>query len=186
MRWIYTAILACGCGGTVNNEFDAASASDSGPTADTAPAIDSMSAAACNTDAAFLAAAPFTSLNSPQDESWAWFTPDMLTVYLSSARTDGAVGADDLYQATRASVDDDFELELVPNLNTVEQEDSPVLTADLRTIFYSVRTGAKPDWDIYTATRSGVGVAFSDPELVLNINDDDEHDFATWVNDDAT
>ena len=90
-------------------------------------------------------------INSGSFEGGPFLTPDGLDVYFSSRRA-GGMGDKDLYHATRASTGDPFGAPTpVTQLNSVEEDEDPVVSADgLELYFSSVRGG---NADIYRARR---------------------------------
>lgn len=90
---------------------------------------------------------PVAELNTPDfNDMYAVLTKDELTVYFSSDRP-GGVGLDDLWYATRPSVDSPWEtpknMSLVnPTLNTTAFDSLPMLSYDEHVMFfYSTRPG---------------------------------------------
>jgi len=87
---------------------------------------------------------------------------DGLTLYFSSSRP-GGFGEADLYVTTRESIDDPWETpqNLGPNVNTPSFEGQPSISANGRTLYWdSARPDGLGDFDIWMATRDGVGSDF--------------------------
>ncbi len=92
---------------------------------------------------------PVAELNTPDfNDMYAVLTKDELTVYFSSDRP-GGVGLDDLWYATRPSVDSPWETpknmsQVNPTLNTTAFDSLPMLSYDEHVMFfYSTRPGPR-------------------------------------------
>jgi len=98
-----------------------------------------------------------------------------LSLYFTSYRP-GGVGRCDIYRATRASTADAFAApELVPVVNSADEERIPVLSADGRELFFSSdRAGGKGGHDIWMASRDDPTAAFSEPVPVAVLNSDND------------
>jgi hypothetical protein len=100
-----------------------------------------------------------------------YLTPDELTIVFASAR-EGIEGEEDLYIATRSSIDDPFNSPVnISELNTPMVEYCPSLSADGLTIFYVQR----PDWqnpgsELWMATRPDVYSPFGDAHPITELN----------------
>jgi len=91
-------------------------------------------------------------------------SPDNLTLYFASERS-GGYGGQDLYQATRTSVNDDWGnvMNLGAGVNTSSFEANPGVTADGTTMYFtSNRSGGEGGYDIYVATRTSPTEEFGD------------------------
>jgi hypothetical protein len=109
------------------------------------------------------------SLNSGQRDHAPWVSPDTLTVYFASSR---ASPTDDLWRATRSSLDVDFSSPVaVAELNS-DANDAGVTFSDdgLVAYFASDRPGGLGGMDLYRAARARTSDPFSAPELVPGLN----------------
>jgi len=94
---------------------------------------------------------PIDELNTPSDDSTPTLSADGLTIYFSSSRV-ASMGARDLYVATRPAVTEPFgPPEPLDELNTIDDESSPWVTADGRTILFD--TSRDGQVAVYQATR---------------------------------
>ena len=102
-------------------------------------------------------------------------TADGLTLFFASYRTTG-VGDNDIYQATRSSLTDDFaDVRLAPNVNTAASEVQPYVTRDGTTLYFvrtAVGTGDTVFRAVGSVTRGFVNPA-AVPELDGPTNDSD-------------
>ena len=97
---------------------------------------------------------------------------DGLTLYFASNRS-GGLGRNDLYQATRLTVNDPFGdvRPLGPDINCPAVEFFPTISFDgLALYFTSDRTGRQGSFDIYQATRPTVNDPFGDVMNLRGIN----------------
>jgi Tol biopolymer transport system component len=139
--------------------------STDGPgSADTGPRDDARApdgGATCDLDAPFRAQTPITSVNTSADEGGPRLTPDELTMYFESERTDGP-GGSDLYVATRASLTAPFgPATLVPAMSSARSEyTATVHPGGLSLVFASNRVD---DFALFIARRSSTQDAFGAP-----------------------
>ncbi len=108
-------------------------------------------------------------LNSLNHEGPGSLSADELTVYFSSART----GDGDLYQASRASLGEDFDNPIpLSELNTVAWESGGSVSADGLTIVFQKQFGQPPagQLSIWMATRDSVDQPFSGAEPVFPVS----------------
>ena len=106
-------------------------------------------------DGRFGAAAPVSELNAGGDnEMQPNVRKDGREVVFSSNRP-GSHGRQDIYTATRASVDDPWSapLNLGPAINTAGNETRPTLSWDARTLLFSRATGGPDTADVYISKR---------------------------------
>ena len=96
-------------------------------------------------------------INGPAIDRAPVISADGLTIYFRSSRA-GGLGSDDIYQATRRTVNDPFGD--VMNLGTVNTryDDRPEhVSPDGKTLYFeSTRPGGEGRFDFYVATRQGV------------------------------
>jgi WD40 repeat protein len=112
-------------------------------------------------------AAPVNS--SPSVEGTPFLSRDELALYFYSQRAGGA-GERDLYVATRASTAAAFNsVSALTSLESPQRDHSPALSPDSLTIYFSSRRASASD-DLWRATRSTPGVAFSAPAPVTELN----------------
>lgn len=107
-------------------------------------------------------------VNSPDVDSAPNISSDGLTLYFTSTRPEGA-GTFDLYQATRATVNDAFGdvMNLGPDINGLDWEIAPTISSDgLKLYFGSNRPEGAGDHDLYQATRATVNDPFGN---VMNL-----------------
>ena len=72
----------------------------------------------------------------------------------------------------------------IVELNLATDAESPVLTADELTIFFSSSRGTVGGFDVWTAHRATVSVAFEAPEPVVELSTSRD-DYPTWVSEDG-
>lgn len=96
-------------------------------------------------------------------------TADELGLYFSASP--GTLGADDLYFATRSSIEADFgmPLDLTP-INSASTDESPSITGDGRTLYLVSGRVGNADSDVYVATRGTVAADFSTVATVSTLN----------------
>ena len=97
------------------------------------------------------------SINTAHSEEGPSLSPDELKVYFQSDRP-GALGANDIWQATRPSTEQQFDsaTNLGASINSVEGESGAFITADELSLYFG------SDGDIYVATRETTSAAFID------------------------
>ncbi|NQV27841.1 MAG: protein kinase [Rhodopirellula sp.] len=106
-------------------------------------------------------------VNSPQDDTEPVLSTDGLTLIFASNRPGGS-GGDDLWVATRASIDQPFStpVNLGERVNSSRDDTAPTLSSDgLRLIFASNRSGGRGDFDLWISSRSA-----SDGEFRVPVN----------------
>jgi hypothetical protein len=143
---------------------------DAGSTAMTPPPPPTT---ACDTSQPFQLPVLVPGLTSLGDEYGIWLTPDELTAYFASDRSDlGGPGDYDLYRATRSAITEPFgQPSLVPLVNSEFSERKAVLAGDgLRLFFSSDRPGLGVGDDIYVSTRPNASSEFGEPGLLSGIN----------------
>jgi hypothetical protein len=104
-------------------------------------------------------------VNSPQDDTEPVLSADGLTLIFASNRPGGA-GGDDLWTATRASIDQPFStpINLGERVNSSRDDTAPTLSSDgLRLIFASNRSGGRGDFDLWISSRSASNGEFRGP-----------------------
>jgi hypothetical protein len=124
-----------------------------------------------------------------------WLSADEKLLYFDSYR-EGGKGGNDVYVA-------DFAIHVASNvrnlatINTADDENGPVVTADGLTLYFSSnRAGASPPdprqgqggfiWnDIWVARRSSTTAAFGPSEPVAELNAPILHDDPVWVSSDG-
>ena len=119
---------------------------------------------------AFSSPRPFPSLNSTKDDARPWFSADDLTIYFASNRAGtGAQGDFDIWMATRSGRYATFsDPVVVTAVNSAYRDDSPFLTADGLTLYFSSdRLGSR---DIWRATRVDTLSDFGAPMQVSQLN----------------
>lgn len=111
-------------------------------------------------------------LSSAFDDDDPTLTADMLEIYFASTRTSGTGGISDLFSSTRASIDDPWSPPVsVSELNTATNEESPGISPDGLTLWFSRAAGANPD--LYVTTRAARGQPWNPPVLVSELNTSD-------------
>lgn len=103
---------------------------------------------------------------------------DGLTVFLTSDETrPGDFGQEDIWMATRNSVDDVFgeATNLGPTINSIENDGIGSVSADGKTIYFGRGPGGG-GFDIYQATRESVGDPFTNVQSISK-----EVNVADWV-----
>jgi outer membrane protein OmpA-like peptidoglycan-associated protein len=107
-----------------------------------------------------------SNINSKAYEGDAYITPDGLTLYFSTARysEDGNL---DLYYSTRTSTTGDWGAakSLGSTINTKYDEDSPYISRDGRTLYFSSRGhNTMGDYDIFQSKYDSIGHKWGRPE----------------------
>jgi hypothetical protein len=118
------------------------------------------------------------SLCSPRDDTRTSIRSDGLEIIFSSNRA-GAVGANDIWVATRPSLRSDWSnpVNLGPTINTTANEGGSALSFDGTTLyFYSTRPGGFGGRDLYTSTRAVIhqGDAKQDKEAEQHNSDEEQ------------
>lgn len=122
--------------------------------------------------AAFAAAAPMTSVNSPEPDQKPWLSSDELTLVFDSTRP-SRFAATNLWLATRASREVDFGSPTeLPGINSDAIEEGPTLSADqLEVYFASDRAGGGGGGlDIWGARRDRLDEPFGEPFPMEGLN----------------
>jgi hypothetical protein len=124
----------------------------------------------CDSTAPFGAPAPIASLDSTFDDEGVRLTPDELTCVFARSRSGGTT---DLYLATRASADADFDAPmLLGTVNSVNSELWPTLSPDaLLLLFDSDRATNK--FHVYVARRGDAASPFGPPSASVALADGD-------------
>jgi hypothetical protein len=101
-------------------------------------------------------------VNGPDGDFAPNISLDGLTLYFGSNRS-GGEGASDLYQATRATINDQFgDVMSLAAINTAFGENAPDISLDGLTLyFHSNRLGGEGGRDIYMATRENSSDPFA-------------------------
>ena len=96
-------------------------------------------------------------------------TADGLTMIYSSTSNAGGVGNEDMWMATRSSIDEPFGSPVnLTAINSTEFDDVGSLSADGLTLYFgSNRSGE--NWDIYTATRPSINGSFTDAQKLPGV-----------------
>ena len=123
---------------------------------------------------------PGPPLNTPSNDNYAVLSKDQLTIYFTSNRT-GGLGGDDLWFATRESVDSPWRdpQNMPAPINTVYTDSLPFLSPNEHVLyFYSSRPGCgvPPLGDIWMTRRRNKHSAWEEPTnlgCVLNTPADD-------------
>jgi Tol biopolymer transport system component len=108
-------------------------------------------------------------LNSEASDDDPSLRGDLLEIYFASTRD----GTEDIFRATRASVDDAWGApESVVELNTpVSGESTPEISADGLTLYFSSnRAAGQGQLDIYLATRDNTSDPWDDITPVMSLN----------------
>ena len=108
-------------------------------------------------DGSFGPASSVDELNSAGNDIQPNVRKDGLEVVLSSNRT-GTLGAQDIWVATRASVDDPWSapINLGSVVNTAASESRPSLSSDAQTLLFGRTPGPEGIGDIYVSTRDAL------------------------------
>lgn len=101
-------------------------------------------------------------VNSPSMETDPSLTDDNLTIVFTSDRA-GGTGGLDLYIGTRTSTSDPFVVRELTELDSTASDQSPEISADGLTIYFSTTRNGGGDALIYKATRASTTVPFGAP-----------------------
>lgn len=117
---------------------------------------------------AFGPAEPLSELNGATHTHAPSLTADLLEIFFESTRE----GSDEIWRATRASVDVPFGTpELVTELSSASSETSPEVSADgLQIWFVSTRSPTLGDYDVWTARRTARDAPWNPPEHVIELS----------------
>jgi hypothetical protein len=122
----------------------------------------------------FGAPAPVAELNTERRETGLALSPDGLTIWFSSDREGGAGGLD-IYVATRNARSQSFGAPArVPALSSARDDLVSAIDPSLLTIYLARRDDDDDDYDLFIAERSNVGLSFSAPRPIDELNTDDE------------
>jgi outer membrane protein OmpA-like peptidoglycan-associated protein/tetratricopeptide (TPR) repeat protein len=120
-----------------------------------------------------------SNINSKQREGDAYITPDGLTLYFSTARytEDGNI---DLYYSTRTAGGDWGPAKsLGSTINTKEDDDSPYISRDGKTLYFSSKGhNTMGGYDIFASKYDSIGHKWGRPENMgypINTPDDDSY-----------
>lgn len=127
-------------------------------------------------------------VNSTANENEAFLSADELTIYIASTRPPGGPDNIELYSATRATTTSGFgAASLLAVLNSNGNDETPSLTSDGLTFFYSSNRGAGGSaYDLYVATRTTVVADFGTPATVAGVNSAMALDGASYINGNGT
>jgi hypothetical protein len=121
-----------------------------------------------------------TALNSPSAETAPAISTDGLTIVFASTRN----GNSDLFFANRATTSSPWSPPMPLNaLNTPMIEDSPFLSPDKRTIYFSSNRAGS--FDLFTATRPTATAEFGAPTPITELNTPSRDETDPWVSDDG-
>ena len=120
---------------------------------------------------AWEAVALVSGVNSASNDLDPSISADELELYFHSNRP-GGMGSNDLWVATRASVDTAWDAPtLAGGLNTSSSDCCPALSADgLALYFASNRPGGAGGDDLWVATRPSPGAAWGAPAALVDLN----------------
>jgi hypothetical protein len=122
-------------------------------------------------DEPFAAPVNLTAVNSDRDDRHPAISADGLTLYFASSRP-GGNGSLDIWTASRPDRQSPFSApSLVEGVNSGAADRHPAISADgARLYFNSGRGGGTGGADVWMATRSGPGAAFSEPVELAELN----------------
>jgi hypothetical protein len=107
-------------------------------------------------------ATPVPGVNTASNETDPSFTADQLTIVLTSDRP-GGTGGTDLYLGTRTTQTDAFTVRELAELDSTVNEQSPEISADGLTIYFTSNRGASSQ--LYKATRAAITDPFGAPAV---------------------
>jgi Tol biopolymer transport system component len=92
-------------------------------------------------------------------------TDDLLEIYFSSENRAGGIRYEDIWMASRASVDEEFGAPtLVTEVSSTARDGIPVVSRDGMTLWFgSNRTGGAGGWDLWYSTRTSRDEVWSAP-----------------------
>lgn len=132
---------------------------------------------------AFPAAAPVPGINGDAGAQEPFVLGNSRVIYFDSKRP-GGMGGTDIYRSDGNGVAFAAPLS-VPNVNSVSDEQLPVVSDDERLMFLaSLRVGGKGDADIYMSRRADTTVAFDVPINVTELNSTSA-DYPSWISSDG-
>src|SRR5262249_22050720 len=125
---------------------------------------------ACDPSQPFDPPRAITELDTPVDESTLRLSPDYLTAYFSSDRSDA--GNYDLFTTNRVAANNNFGApSLLPLVNTPSAEFDPSMTDKNTTLYFaSDRPKNVGGFDVYVATRPNLVSEFANAAPVANVN----------------
>lgn len=131
-------------------------------------------------DPPFGAPMPIGDLNTANSlEDDPMVSADQLEIFFTSSRP--GVGGTDIWTSTRANATDSWQPPTnVAEINTIDNESNPALSADRLTLVYS--TGPAGDQDLYIVTRSSSLAAWGTPTR-LNAVQSGNNEFAGGMTD---
>jgi Tol biopolymer transport system component len=179
-RCLLIGVALVGCGTIPNVTVDGSVTDTNGQEADAA--VDAPGPPRCNPSAPFGTPQPIGELNSTGYDGGAWVSADERTVYFTTDRGGpGAVGALDVYRATRSSRTDPWGAPtVVPGINTTGLDIQPRLTADglfLYLTTYSQQNG----YDLVVSQRGNTSSDFPPPMFVPSLNPNGSSDADGWI-----
>ena len=164
MRLTGLVLVLTACGSVSGKNPDAAVPDGQNPdaagTADAPPPP-------CDVTKPFGTLTDLAAVNSNSNDSWGWFSGDLLTIYFAGTATNSS--DINLYSATRTTPTATFHTPvLMGAINTTSTEDRPVVTADGLTLFAQSNAGGTVH--IYVATRTSPAAQFGSLALVSGVN----------------
>jgi WD40 repeat protein len=116
-------------------------------------------------------------VNTSSDEDDPSFTPDRLTIVFTSERNGGL---HDIFIGTRPNTNSDFTVIPVDAVNMASDENSPDISADGLTLYFTSDRLMAGSGDVYVSRRTAVTAAFGPPllEPLLSAAGADETDLA--------
>lgn len=129
----------------------------------------------------FPAPNPLPSVNDANHNSHPFFASATNTVYFTTQNTATSF---DLYQSGDGVVPDAFGVTAalrLDSLNTNENELSPVITADLRTIYFASDAGGGDDYDVWYSERATPSEPFPAPRPLGGAINTGGNEFPTWI-----
>lgn len=122
---------------------------------------------------------PIAAINTADDETQSFMPLDRDELYFQSPRTGGG----DVYMSKRNGTSFSSPAP-VGGIASPSDEGDPVVTPDGLTIYFrSDRAATVGGYNVYVATRADVGDAFSDVQLVPNVNTDADEG-PSWISPD--
>lgn len=111
------------------------------------------------------------SINDPYfDDDDPTLTEDQLELFFASYRNDGE-GNDDIWVARRETKNHDWDAPMpVTELNTVARENTPEVSLDGRTMFFSSTRDGPVEENVFMSTRADRESTWSEPTPVSEIN----------------
>lgn len=120
---------------------------------------------------AFSAPSLVSGVSDPLTDDDPTATGDALELFWASERGGAATGYADIYTVTRASLNDAWSAPMpVTELNSTSEDQSPGITADGLTIYFSSRRPNGAGSNIWTSTRASRGATWSTPTMVAELS----------------